>query len=495
MQENNTEYKGIFKSTFLFGFVQVVRLLVSLIKNKIVALLLGPTGVGAIGIYNNMVNMIKTGAGLGISQSAVKDVSEANASGRIEDFSRTISLTHKLVLFTSILGLTVTIILSPFLSKISFDSFQYTIPFIILSLAVAFDVLVDNQLAILKGMRKLRSLAYASMIGAVAALITGVPLFFIFREKGIVPSIVISAIATAVVSTYYVRKIEYKKIELSFKEVIKEGTPMIKMGSSMMTANFLSFFFNMVVLSFIQKMGGLTDVGLYNAGSVLVVSYFSMVTSALNTDYYPRIAAVNKDNIRLQQESDQQSRAGLILIFPLVVLFVFLAPVAIDLLYSNEFVDALHYTDWAILGIIISVVSNCLGYIIIVKQEAKMYFIIAILFNTLSIPLFWGLYAWQGLKGLGLAYAINVLAQLLTYLFICKRKYSIAIGKRVSAELIAICGLTILTASARNMEDPVLRYVLGSMLVVLSISYSLIILRKDMNIDILLSIRKRLGIK
>ena len=199
MSESKSEYKGIFKSTFLFGFVQVVRLLVSLIKNKIVALLLGPTGVGAIGIYNNMVNMIKTGAGLGISQSAVKDVSEANASGRVEDFSRTISLTHKLVLFTSILGLTVTIILSPFLSKISFDNYQYTFPFIILSLAVAFDVLVDNQLAILKGMRKLRSLAYASMIGAVAALITGVPLFFIFREKGIVPSIVISAIATAVV--------------------------------------------------------------------------------------------------------------------------------------------------------------------------------------------------------------------------------------------------------------------------------------------------------
>lgn len=492
MSNKSEGYSGIFKSTALFGFVQIVRLLVSLIRNKIVALLLGPNGMGLIGIYNNTINMIKTGAGLGISQSAVKDVSEANASGQTDNFSRTISLTHKLVFFTSLFGLLLTILLSPLLSKISFDNFNYTIPFIVLSLAVAFEILVDNQLAILKGMRKLRSLAYASMLGAIAALATGVPLFYIFKEKGIIPSIIISSIATAFVSSYYVRRIEYKRVSLTIKEVWKEGLPMIKMGSSMMTANFLSFFFNMVVLAFIQKLGGLTDVGLYSAGSVLVGSYFSMVTTALNTDYYPRIAAVNRDNTRLQIESDQQSRAGLILVFPLVILFVYLAPIAIDLLYSKEFVDALKYIDLAIIGIIVSIVSNCLGYILIVKQEAKMYFIIAVLFNTLSIPLFLGLYAWKGLTGLGLAYAINVLAQLITYMNICAKKYNIFIGRRVIIELLMVCALTVLTAFVRNLENLALSYSIGGFLIVLSIVYSLTILKKEMNIDIIMFIKNRL---
>ena len=492
MTNKQEGYSGIFKSTFLFGFVQVVRLLVSLIRNKIVALLLGPNGMGMIGIYNNSINMIKTGAGLGISQSAVKDVSEANATGFTKEFSRTITLTHRLVLYTSLFGLLVTIILSPLLSKVSFNDYKYTIPFVVLSLAVAFDILVDNQLAILKGMRKLRFLAYASMLGSLVALITGVPLFYIFRENGIVPSIIISAIATAAVSTYYVRKIDYHRVSLTFKEVVIEGLPMIKMGSSMMIANFLSFFFNMVVFAIIQKLGGLLDVGLYNAGSVLVVSYFSMVTSALNTDYYPRIAAINKDNILLKQESEKQSRAGLILIFPLVILFVFLAPFAIDLLYSNEFVGALKYTDWAILGIVISVVSNCLGYILIVKQEAKMYFVIAVLFNTLSIPLFWWLYICKGLSGLGIAYTLNVLAQLITYLIICKRKYNIVIGWRVAIELITICSMIIVTSYIRDFDNAVNRYLFGAVMVLLSITYSLIILKNDMGIDALLSIKKRI---
>ena len=76
----STSYGGIFKSTFLFSFVQVIRILVGVIKNKIVAVLLGAEGMGIMSIFQNAMNFIKTGAGLGISQSAVKDISEANAS-------------------------------------------------------------------------------------------------------------------------------------------------------------------------------------------------------------------------------------------------------------------------------------------------------------------------------------------------------------------------------------------------------------------------------
>ena len=38
-------YKNIFKSTFLFGFVQVFNIAVKVVLNKIAAILLGPSGV------------------------------------------------------------------------------------------------------------------------------------------------------------------------------------------------------------------------------------------------------------------------------------------------------------------------------------------------------------------------------------------------------------------------------------------------------------------
>ena len=110
-------YKNIFKTTFLLGFVQIFNILVKVITNKIVSVLLGAEGMGTIGIYNNTIDLLKSGAGLGISQSAVRDISAANSNGDKESFSRIISVTKRIVMFSGLLGIIITIILSPWLSR------------------------------------------------------------------------------------------------------------------------------------------------------------------------------------------------------------------------------------------------------------------------------------------------------------------------------------------------------------------------------------------
>lgn len=162
MSEEKQAYTGIFKSTFLFGFVQVFNILVKMIANKAVALLLGANGMGIVGLFNSSIGMIQIGAGLGLSQSAVRDISEANASEDTNRFSRIISLTNRVLLFTAFLGVIVTISLSPWLSEWSFGNKNYTFAYIWLSIVVGLNILTEGQLAILKGMRRLRALAKAS---------------------------------------------------------------------------------------------------------------------------------------------------------------------------------------------------------------------------------------------------------------------------------------------------------------------------------------------
>lgn len=105
-------------------------------QNKVVAILLGAEGMGIIGIMSNAMGFIKTGAGLGICQSAVRDVSEAYGSGDKKRFSHIICITRKVVLFTSFLGLAVTIIFSSCLSQWGFGDKTYTLSFIFLSIAI-----------------------------------------------------------------------------------------------------------------------------------------------------------------------------------------------------------------------------------------------------------------------------------------------------------------------------------------------------------------------
>ena len=118
--EQKKSYRSIFKATSLFGGVQIYQILVNVIKSKIIAILLGPEGIGLIGLYQSVLELLKSFTSLGITQSGVRDVSEANESGDFSRISETVSVVKRLVWVTGMSGTIVMILLSPFLSSTTF---------------------------------------------------------------------------------------------------------------------------------------------------------------------------------------------------------------------------------------------------------------------------------------------------------------------------------------------------------------------------------------
>ncbi|MGA2331881.1 MAG: hypothetical protein ABSG75_08985 [Syntrophales bacterium] len=53
-------YRQIFKSTTLIGRSQVINVYLGIIRTKILAVLLGPSGVGIIGIYTSITGLVGT---------------------------------------------------------------------------------------------------------------------------------------------------------------------------------------------------------------------------------------------------------------------------------------------------------------------------------------------------------------------------------------------------------------------------------------------------
>ena len=128
-QEKTGSYRSIFKATSLFGGVQVYQILVSIVKSKFVAILLGPFGVGIQGLYTSALELVQTATKMGLLQSAVRDVSEANGSGDKQRINTVVSVLRKLVWFTGLLGMIAVIVLSPVLSKTTFGNYEYIVPF------------------------------------------------------------------------------------------------------------------------------------------------------------------------------------------------------------------------------------------------------------------------------------------------------------------------------------------------------------------------------
>lgn len=487
MNDNNapkTDIKGAAKSTALFSVVQIIRIAVGIIRNKFVAVLLGPSGMGIMGVLTTYTHFVQTGACLGLSQSAVKDVSEANASNNREKLSRIISLTNRLVLFTSFLGLVITVIFSPLFSQWGFGNYKYTFSFALLSISVACEIFVENRLAILKGARQLRSLAKTTIIGSIVGLITGIPIFFFWGEDGIVPSILVSSFSGVLVTNFFVNKISYDKVKLSLKEIFLEGSPMLKMGIALMSINFLSGIFEAILTSYLSRKSGVEVLGVFRSGQYLMRQCFGIVLTAMNTDYYPRICAVNRDNEKLSAEVNAQTQLGLTLVFPIAIGFIAFASLIIPLLYSNEFLSVIQYTDIAIIGTMLSVPSNCIAMVLLAKQDAKMFTSISLIVNVFNIGLFIALYELWQLKGLGMAYVINVLIQLLIYVILIKRRHGISFEVKVWGMDLTMIAFVTLSILAKSFVDGFMAYIVGCVLCVFALLYSVIKL-KQMGVNVM----------
>ncbi len=491
MSETKT-YSNILKTTFLFGFVQIIVIFAKVGINKIVAVLLGAEGIGLIGIYNSTIDLLKNGCGLGLSQSAVRDISEANNCGDDARFSQIISYIKRIIKYTGLFGCLITIILSPWLSSWTLGDKTYTWAFIMLSVAVGINILVDGQLAILKGMRQLKSLAKASIIGAIAGIIIAVPIYYYFRKSGIVPSLILTATVTLFFSNYYVKKLKYTKVNLPFIDTIKIASPMIKMGIALMLVTFLINIVSLIISAYIRAHGGIEEVGFYNAGVMIMSGYFGVIITALTTDYYPRISAINRDNKALTEELNKQSAVSLVLSCPLIVMFLLLLPFFVKFFFTNSFSPTIDFVRYGIFGTLITICSNQVSMILIAKYQIKILTFIEITYRIIQIGLNIIMYKYFGLIGTGLALTIMGIIHMTMMGIAVYKLYDIYYNKFFAGIAFFTMTFAISAVLISGLNSGFTKFSFGILLSILALIYSLIISKKYFGINILNSIKQRL---
>lgn len=487
-----TSYGTIFKTTFLFGFVQVFKAVISIVKNKIAAILIGPEGMGILGIYQSVVSMIQTGAGLGVNQSAVRNVSEARGIGYHKGLSRIISIVNKVILYTGLLGCVVTLILSYWLSDWTFGDHAHVVAYCVIAFVVALNIIDETKQAILKGMRQLRSLAKAGMIGSAAGLFITAPLYFFYGKEGIVPALLIASIVAVLVSNYFVEKIGYEKTPVTLKETIQEASPMIKMGVALMTVTFLQYFVSLIINAYIRSKGGLEDVGLYNAGNTVINGYFGVIITALMTDYYPRIAAVNNDNKAIQDELNRQSLVTIVLSCPMFVLFMTLLPLFIRLLYSEEFLPAIEFVKWGIYFTLITIISNQVDMILIAKYKSKIMVIISVAVRAFQVLLSIVLYSLWGLTGLGITYMILGILHMVIMCTVVYHLYRIQLTSKFVRLAIIVLFFAIASTLVQSYTEGTLYYALSFALLVLAATYSLLVSKQVLGMDLFTFLKNKI---
>lgn len=412
-----------FRSTLLFGFVQIINVAAKAIINKVAAVVLGPSGVGLIGMLTSTSGLLKTVASLGVSQSVVKDISEAKAKGDLKEYSEIVRLTNKLLLFTSTLGFVIACLIIPFRDGFS-DGILDAEGFLFLAVAVAFIIFWEGQLAILKGTRALQYLAKANIIAACLALVTSCTIYIVFKDDGILAVLVLTPLIALLVSSYYVKKLEVDK-DAKRNVNWEKSRPIVKTGIALSFATILSQLTVFVTSLYIVEHSSLTVLGYYNVGILMMVGYFSVVINAITTDYYPRISAIASDNNAIENELNKQSMVSLVICLPIFVSFIFALPFALPMLFSDEFIIAIEFIQIGVFGTLLTILSNQFDLIIVVKRDTKVFIACAIALRAVELICNITMFNYFGLVGLGWSIVITSFLHFSLMMFVVKKLYGI----------------------------------------------------------------------
>ncbi len=481
-KEEQSSYRQILKATSIFGGVQVFSILIGIVRVKFVAVLLGATGVGIMGLFRAPLDLIISVTGLGIAYAAVRDVSEAHGKGDSIGIAKTIMTLRKWSWFTGLFGAIVTISLAPLLSRWTFGNSDYTWAFVWLSFTLLLGALSKGQMAILQGNRRIKDMAKAGVIGSALGLMTSIPLYYFYGLKGIVPSLIISAVTSLFLSWYYSRKVIIVKTRLTAKETWTTGFSMAKLGISMTVAGFIATLSTYILNAFISNRGGVDQVGLYNAGWGVVSQYTGIVFVAMATDYFPRLSSVQSDNRKVKDLVCQQGETALLIMAPLLTLLIVTMPLVIRLLYTSEFLPIVMFANLTVLGMQLKAVSWAMGYVFLAKGDGRLFLTLEIVAGTMILLLNLFFYNFYGLNGLGVSFIVSFfLGGVMSYV-VLKRKYQFSFSRKFYTIFFITYGLVVASFLSIYIHDIIYKYILGVAIFALTAVYSLYKLNELMDI-------------
>ncbi len=491
ISDKKSSYRSIIKATSVFGGVQVFQIVIKIISAKFVAILLGPMGMGVAGLLNSTTVLIAALTNFGLGTSAVKDIAEAQGSGNVERVSTVVTILRRWVWITGLLGAFLTLVLSSWLSELTFGNSDYTYAFMWISVTLLLNQISTGQSVVLRGMRKIRYMAQASMIGSFLGLFTTIPLYYFYGIKGIVPGIIVTSLTSLLLTRYYASKVKLKPVNISTALTISEGKGMLKMGFMLSLSGLIAMGVAYIVRIFISNTGGVDQVGLYNAGFAIINSYVGMIFAAMSTDYYPRLAAVSDSNDKSRVVIIQQAEIALLIIAPVIMVFLVFINWIVIILYSTKFIEVNDMILWAILGIFFKAVSWSISFIFLAKGAAKLYFWNELITNIYLLGLnLIGYYYW-GLTGLGVSFLVAYMVYMIQVFWVAKRFYNFSFNRGFYQILILQLALAIVCLSIVKILDSPYSYIFGSLIVCISGFFAYIELNKRMDIKSILNRNKK----
>ena len=399
----------ILKSSALIGGSTVLNIGIGMVRTKVLALLLGPAGIGLLGLLTSIYELARSVAVMGLNSSGVREIADATGSGDTQRIARAVATLRRAVTFFAALGALLLVALCVPVARVSFGDDQHAGEVALLGLAVFFGAVSAGQIALVQGMRRIADLARANVLGALLGTVFAVAVVYYFVQtgdgnRGIAPALVCVSAMTLLASWWYTRKLPVAAVAMKWKEVAGNASGLLRLGFVFMATGLMTLGAAWLIRIMVLRKLGVDAAGYYQAAWVLGGLYIGFILQAMGADFFPRLSAVARNNEECNRLVNEQAEVGLLLAGAGVVGTLTFAPLVIELFYSVKFGEAVEILRWICLGMMLRVASWPLGYVLVAKGEGTLFFWTEMASNVIQLALIWGGMSLFGLNGTGMAF-------------------------------------------------------------------------------------------
>ena len=469
----NGEYGRVVKYLGLMGGAQGLSLLVNLLRNKIASTLLGAVGLGLIGLYNRTVQMFSDCTNLSLSYSAIRKLSDTYENATAEDLAHYVKVTRSIALLTGIVGMLLFVMFSPLVMKYISDGSDYSSwYFVALSPVVLFLAVSGGEVAVLRGVRQLNSLAIYTLWSSFVALFVAVPVYFFFGVAGILPSILIIALLQMLGVLYNsVRLFEYKVAPFSLR-LLRDGVEMLKLGAGYIYTTILTSCSVWMIYSMISNIGGDAELGLFSSGYLLLSMLPSVLFAALDSEYYPRLSGAF-GNMKLRNAMvNEQIEVHLLVQTPIILTAVLVLPLLFPILYSGEFLPAVAMTRFAMFGLLCHILTYPISFMPLSKGDVLVFILQETVYNVANVTLVIIGYRFWGLEGVGIALLLARMLDLTVAFSISYFRYGFRLSPCSLGYAFASLAFAVMAFCSVFCMHGLLSWICSSVVVLMSVAFS-----------------------
>lgn len=423
MTEQVASYRRILKSSSIIGGASVINILIGLVRTKIIAVLLGPSGIGLVSLYTALMSTATVAASMGIGTIGTRQIAEALS----QEDERALSVVRRAMLWGSLflasVGAIVVWSLREVLAIQVLGGAEHASIIGWLSIGVALSVAGASQGALIQGMRRIGDMARLSVYGSALNTALGLALLWQWGQAGLVAYVLIGPLVSFLLAHWYVARLpKVLSGDISIQEMAAQWQTLLRLGIPFMGAALVGTLVQLWIRVDVGDTLGAESLGHFQAAWAISMQYIGFVLAAMGADYYPRLTGVIHDHKAATRLVNEQTEIALLLSAPVFIAMIGLTPWVILLLYSSEFLPAVDVLRWQILGDVLKVASWPLGFVILAAGAGKTFFWSEALVLVLMGGLIAGFSSSVGLQITGIAFLACYVVYLPLVYLLAKRR-------------------------------------------------------------------------